>query len=291
MKFCKISAISFLFILFSISPCFATIEHAEIVEDANRLDRQDHKTIKVTGFNDYPPLGYAIPQTGYDDYKSVFDEFMAQYYKRNTIRRELDVWKEYIDEVRDVRSGKIDLIMGMYGETDIYNGIEYIYPAAFINHIYAVMMPEKMDEISQVNDFKKLKGAMSSHEHVSDYVARQLKEFDIEVIESSYEIYEKLFTGQIDFVFSSKYFAIIELSKLGLQDRVSFSTKPLWSMPVFFGVSKTSEHRNYLRISLSESFKDPTVQEQIKNSLIKMINDIEEENRGIVPPTFSIMQD
>ena len=41
----------------------------------------------------------------------------------------------YKNGVSMVRTGHVDLLLGMYSETKLYNGIEMVYPAAFINPI------------------------------------------------------------------------------------------------------------------------------------------------------------
>lgn len=246
-----------------------------------------NKRINLTGFPDYPPFG----ETGYTiNFRSMFDDFLIGFKEKNSFIPEFIFKDNYNDTVQEIRTGKIDLIIGMYNATALYNGIDFIYPAVTINPIHIITLPSRTNEIQQIEDVKGLKGAVHTKEHFSDYAEKQIADFNLEKIDDTYKLYEKLFKGEIDYIFSSRYFAMIETSKLGIKNKISFSKKPIWVMPLFFGVSKSYKYRRQVTEYIGSELKKPEVKEKINNYLIEIINNVERENAGVVPPTFATEQ-
>ncbi|MFV0627340.1 MAG: substrate-binding periplasmic protein [Alphaproteobacteria bacterium] len=266
---------------------FATITKANamLADDERNIKR--YKEISVTGFPDYPPFGFLEEPDRTSSFNSVFKKFLEEYAIPNNIKINYKANVKYKEAVQDVRSGKINLIIGMYSETDIYNGIEYIYPSFINNPVHIIALPNKITNIKDFSDLQKMKGGINKNEHLSDFVNEQLNQLGVKRIEDSYTLYKMLFNGEIDYVIGSRYFNMIEASKLGLLNKVSFSKKPIWDMPMFIGMSKGFIERPYVTQSLSKSLADPENQKKINNYLIEMMNNIEDKNRGIVSPEFS----
>lgn len=84
-----------------------------------------------------------------------------------------------------MRRGEIDMLLGMYHETAMYMGLEYVFPAAVNNPIVAIMLPGRIHEVKSRADLKKLRGAMSTHEHLSDFVAQELKQYNVKKFEKA----------------------------------------------------------------------------------------------------------
>lgn len=263
-----------------------SIANSNAMLDLNEsASKKSNKHVMATGFVDYPPFGSV---NEYRTFISMFDGFLRDYAKEHNfeIAFHLKSADQYNLSVQDIRSGKIDFIIGIYSESNLYNGIEIVYPAATHNPVHIVMLPDRISEIKDFNDLKKLKGAIHKNEHFSDYVNKQIKEYNIEYVDNSYELFEKLFTREIDYIFSSKYFCMIQAAKLGLGKQISYSKKPIWNIPMFFGISKSFRYRKYMYETLGQELKKPENKEKINNYLIEMINNIEKENSGVVPPTF-----
>lgn len=258
-----------------------TNSYAMLGEEEEREVR--YIDINVTGYRNYPPFG---ENTEDKVFESMLDGFLLDFKKDKEFDITYKMRGKYSEAVQNVRTGNIDLIIGIYNATNIYNGIEFIFPAAITNPIHIITLPNRTKEIEQLEDVKGLKGAIHANEHYSDYVAKQLNNFNIEKIDNSYELFEKLFKGEIDYFFSSRYFTMIEASKLGITNKISYSKKPIWSMPMFFGISKSYKYRRNVTEYIGKELKKPEVKEKINNYLIEMINNIERENVGIVPPTF-----
>ena len=164
---------------------------------------------------------------------------------------------------------------------------KYVFPAAVNNPIVAIMLPGRIHEVKSRADLKKLRGAMSTHEHLSDFVAQELKQYNVKKFEKSLDMYERLFAGQIDYIIGSRYFSMIEAMKLGIYNKVSFSKQAIWNMPLFIGISKTSFHKKFLSRTFAALMEDPRTTKRIEQILIDTIKKIEKETEGVVPPTFS----
>ena len=154
------------------------------------------------------------------------------------------------------------------------------------NPMTAVMLPNRIGEVKKMDDLKKLKGGMDSREHLAGYVSKAMKNYNVEYIDNSEELYKKLFTGEIDYVFTSYYYGIVQTSRLGIRNQVSFTKQSLWDMPLFIGVSKTSRHRKSLYATLTKMLSNKQYEQEMKQHLIETIQRIERENAGVVPPAF-----
>ena len=66
----------------------------------------------------------------------------------------------------------------------------------------------------------------------------------------------------------------------------SYIKSPLWDMPLFIGVSKTSRHRKSLYATLTKMLSNKQYEQEMKQHLIETIQRIERENAGVVPPAF-----
>lgn len=160
-----------LLLLFCLTASAAT---AMVEVQSNKNDQR--KGLRVTSFLDYPPFGevvtaeYSVPKM-----HTIYDQFIENYAKDNHYDLAYVLDKPYKDLVMDILRGEIDLILGIYYDTDIYNGIEYVYPSILNNPMTAVMLPNRIGEVKKMDDLKKLKGGMDSREHLAGYVSKAMK--------------------------------------------------------------------------------------------------------------------
>ncbi len=278
-KFAKCTVFFLLAALFSAS-AFAMVE----IKKEKNMTKEE---LRVTSFLDYPPFGnYANPPYR-ETFDSVFRSLIEEYAPKHNFELAYVINKNYPVLVRDVRRGEIDVLLGMYHETKIYNGLEYIFPAVVNNPLVVIMLPGRIHEVSTKSDLKKLRGVMNAHEHISDYVAGELKSYNIKKFDKSVDVYEQLFTGKADYVLGSLYFNMIETSKLGLRSKVSFSKQALWNMPMFIGVSKLSRNKKMLIKTLEALMEKPETRTNINNRLRDMVMQAEKDYIGVVPPAYT----
>lgn len=279
----------FLYILFVFTLVFYSSDTNAQIKKMLSYNPDQH-IVRATGFLDYPPIG-SIKTEGRDRYFiSVFEEVMKDFSQNTGLRIRYVYDGTYPELVRKAQGGEIDLILGVYHDTKMYEEFDIVFPSMINNPISIITLPENSGKIRTLTQLKKLKGGVSNKEHLTDYVTDQLKNFNLEYFDSSNAMFEKLFTGQIDYIFASHFFGIVESSKLGLRDRLSFSKQVIWNMPLFFGVSKMSELRTLLGGKLASYSEKPENKEKLEKYLKKMIYEIEESNRGVVPPAYSLPQ-
>ncbi len=247
------------------------------------------RDVNITGFVDYAPFG-AVEHPGeplLGRFDSIWKPMILQIQKENNLKISYDLKQKYYENlVQKVRRGEIDLILGAYHETELYRGLELIFPSIINNPVTVFMLPNRISDVKSTDDLKKLKGVRLEKEVYSDFVEQQLQEYNIEKIDTPYNLFEKLFTKQADYILISQYAGLIEAYKLGLREQISISKQALWNIPLFIGISKISPHRKLLAQKLTHYAKEQKNRDAIKELLIKTINDIGKKYEGVVPPTF-----
>lgn len=280
----KIISILLLFIFFA-CPAHALIDFSETKAE---------RTLNAAGFSDYPPFGYFSKEINHDNeeesirHNYLFKELLNDFSKENNTRI---IYKDHLSDygniIRDVRGGEIDLLLGMYHDTKIYTGLDYVLPAPISNPITLMTLPNRRGEIKSLEDVKKLKGAILEKEVLSDFVSEQMKDYDVIKVRDPNELFKKLFTKEIDYVFTGYYTGLIEASKLGLRHYVAFSKQIIWDIPMFIGVSKASENRKFIIQRLGKYLERKDVQEKLKKHLLNEIHKFEVLNNGITPPMYT----
>ncbi len=181
-----------------------------------------------------------------------------------------------------------DIILGMYSDNSLYDEWKIVYPAIIDNPVHLVMTPSRINQVKSVDDLTKLKGAISSHDHFNEYVNVQLKNFDITTFDNNDELFRKLITGEIDYIFITYWYGMAESIKLGITDMVSFSKRGVWTMPLFIGVSKMSSSRTALLHYLTEWISQDELRQKIKDAAFEALKQLAEDNSGTVPEYYNI---
>ena len=249
------------------------------------------REVRITGFLDYAPFGYTErpDEILYGNFFTVFQPMIDTIKEENNLKIMYELSKRnFPAQVQEVRQGNIDIVLGAYHETELFRGLELIYPAALINPVTVFMLPNRINEVKSIDDLKKLNGVRTSKESYSDFVEQRLKEFKLETVDNSYDLFERLFTKKADYILISQYYGLIEASKLGLREQISVAKQTLWQVPMFIGVSKLSRERKMLSQKLTRYLEDPKNQEILKQNLIRLVNEAEINAQGIVPPTFGL---
>ncbi len=251
------------------------------------------REVRITGFLDYAPFGYTEhpDEKLFGKFFTVFQPMIDTVQQENNLKILYELSKrDFPAQVQDVRRGEIDVVLGAYHQTEMFRGLELIYPAALINPVTVFMLPNRIDEVNSTADLKKLKGVRTSKEIYSDFVEEQLKEYNIETVDNSYDLFERLFTKKADYILISQYYGLIEASKLGLRSQISVAKQTLWQIPMFIGVSKLSRERKMISQKLTRYLEEPENQKIIQQNLIRLIDEAEANAQGIVPPTFGLEQ-
>ena len=257
---------------------------AQVEFDTTR--NRDVKQIKVTGFIDYPPFGIVQDPAFNNSYFNPFQKIIAKYTKFANFIADYTTHYQYPQLVRMVRGGKIDIICGVYHDTEMYKGLDIVYPALVNNPIVLVMLPNRINEVKSKDNLKALKGAISANEHLSDFVQKEIDALNVEVIDDEYTLYKKLFNKEIDYILTSEYYNKVMLAKMGIAKQVAISKEPLWNMPLFLAVSKMSPYRKQIFNGLSVMLSQPEARESVNKAIAEYVNKIEIQNAGVVAPDF-----
>lgn len=279
-----------LWILAVVLPLVSAITAQAFVryEDKHPQKRRD---IHITGFLDYAPFGSVEhpDKKIHGKFTSIFEPMFETLAKENNLRVFYDTQKkDFPTLVQEVRKGEIDVIFGAYHQTELFRGLELIYPAAINNPITVFMLPDRINEVKSTDDLRKLKGVKIAHEVYSDYINEQLKQFSIETVDTPYEMFEKLFTRQADYILVSHYYGLIEAIKLGLRGQIAIARQTLWQIPMFIGISKLSRERKMLAQKLTRYLEDDNNRKAFQDGVARMLTEFEKNAQGVVPPTFGL---
>ena len=276
-------------LLVMLNVSFVTPSHSQVTETKSK----EKFEILVTSYPDYEPLSYKVFVGRYKTLKNVFSDTIQEILGEN-ITVSPETGNTFSDNQDYLKEGTFDMFLGLYNETHTetknFEHMDYLFPAIASNPIHIITLPEKSSQIKSFEDLTNLKGVYISKEYFSDYIEQTLKNYNIEYSTDLFDTYRKLFLGEIDYIIGGYYYHYVNAIRLGLKDYVSFSKKPIWTIPMFAAISKKSKHYNSLKTLLLNKIKDKSVEQKIKQSIKNAIEEEERNNIGIVPPKFVLKE-
>lgn len=280
-------------ILLTIFTVMALTTAAETSAFVRYEDKHPKKVTEVhmTGYIDYAPFGYVdAPNTlVYGKFHTFFQPMIDYIIREANLKMHYDLQQRTVDDlIQKVRAGDIDFMVGAYYQTEMFKGLYLLNPAPIKNPITVFMLPNRIQEVKSTEDLKKLKGVRNTNEIFSDYVEGKVAELKPMEVETSYAMFEKLFTREADYIITSYYYGMVEAIKLGIQKQVAPAKQALWNIPMFVGVSKTSRNRDLIAKRLTAYLHDDNNIKVLKESLQEEIKKIEKQYEGTVPPTFGL---
>ena len=266
---------------------FSSVAFAQTKNAFN--SKQERERLNVAGFIEYPPFGTFEKRGNYYIFNSVFKNIVSELAQNANfgVNYFTPTKKTYSSLVDGVNQGNYDLLLGAYSNTKLYERVELIFPSILNNPVTVITLQENAKNITNAEQLKNLKGAVCIQDQFTDFVSNQMKGYNLEYVETPYEMFEKLFTKKVDYLFMTQYYGLIESIKLGLRKKLSFSKQSVWNMPMFFGVSKFSKSRKILTQKLSSYSNLPQNKAKLEQNLHDIIRDYEIQYQGVVPPNFS----
>lgn len=242
------------------------------------------KPLVCTTYSDYFPFGYyEIDFRQRKVFKSVFEDILQEYNippKNFCSYRHIDLLQE---ATLEMKSGKVQLFMGAFYLPDDF---DFIYPALLNNPVHLMMLPDKIDGIHHVEDLKKLKGIYLQNEPFSPHIINIFKQLSLTSVDNVDDAYRRLLIGEADYMLGSYFYQYPQVLERGLKGYIAFSARPLWNMPMFFALSKSTKNakeiHEYFRRIINKSF-----QEKIMQRIKELIEQKEQQTIGIVPPTYA----
>ncbi len=247
-----------------------------------------------TGLPDYPPFSYYEQLPKSVIYKSAFlkplEDIATQYGFK--LKSSFDWTIPDIHKIiLDVRSGETQMFIGAYSNTKLFTGLELIYPASVSNPIHIITLPDGQEKIKTTADLKTLKGVISKTEYLSDFVLRKINDLNIKYVDSPYDAYEQLFTGDADYILGSLYYNRIIASKYGIEQYLAYSKKPLFKIPVFIALSKITPMQSLYNKAFHNEFNKDKFGNDVKKEILRIVEEEISKNQGILPPAFVKKED
>ncbi len=271
-------------VILSITKTFAFVRYEE---------KQPKKVteLNMTGYLDYAPFGWVDNPDGvvHGNFHTVFQPMVDDFIEAANIKMHYNMYQRNFDDLaQKVRQGDVDFLVGAYYQTETFKGLHLLYPAAFYNPITVFMLPNRINEVKTTEDLKKLKGVRNTNEIFSDFVEKKVQEFNPMEVDSSYAMFEKLFTKQADYIITGYYYGMLEAIRLGIRHQVAPAKQTLWKIPVFVGVSKVSRHRELISKRLTAWLNEKKNLDILQQALQQEIKAFEKRYEGVVPPTFGL---
>lgn len=251
--------------------------------------------IYIAGLPEFPPFSYYSNIEGQEPCRlhNVFVKPLKEASKDNHLK----LIEPYFDSAEScsnftplilgVRDGNYHLFLGAYADTKQFSGVEFVYPAVISNPIHILTLEETQKKIKSVADLQKMKGVACKSEYFSDFVTRKIKNLNVEFVDTAYDAYQKIFTGEADYLLGSLYYHRIMSSRYGLERYLASSKKPLFKIPVFMAMSKfTPKLSEYIKLFQKIS-TDPQFVRDIKNEILRVVETEVQNNAGVVPPLFA----
>ncbi len=281
-------------ILLTVFGCCMLLSATESAQAFVRYEEKNPQKVtelKVTGYINYAPFGYVDhpESTVYGSFHTLFQPMLDTFAKEANLKLQYDLLQKDVDSLaQKVRQGDIDFFLGAYYQTEMFKGLHLVFPAALYNPITVFMLPNRIDEVKSTDDLKKLKGIRNTKEVFTDFVERKVAEFKPQEADSAYQMFEKLFTKEVDYIITSYYNGMLEAARLGLRQQVAPAKQTLWNIPVFIGISKTSRNREMISRWLTRYLSNKSNLDILQQSLQQTINEFEKKYEGTVPPTFGL---
>lgn len=265
-----------------------------------KKDRIGKTYLSVTGLPDYPPFSsYEFikrESNSFFKFKSAFLQPLEKVSNQNRIKIQSENFPESqsIDVsnlIIETKDGLFDIFIGAYADTKLFRGLKLIYPSDVSNPVHIITLPSDDFQIKKSSDLMKYKGVVIKTEYFSDFVLRKIKQFNIIFVDTPYEAYEMLFTGKAQYIIGGLYYNKIMASRYGIHQYFSFSTKPLFNIPIFVSLSQMRKSFEQYAKIYHQEFSNPEFATEVKNEIIRMVNEELEKNAGIVPPSFAYHND
>lgn len=274
----------FYFLCLSAFILSSSTANALVKEKSNTINQAVY--IEATSFTDYPPFGQQNSDALY--IKTIFTPFLDMLGENGKHSIMVKGGETYKTLVFKVVEGEINVLLGAYYDTRMYDGLELLYPSIVNNPIVAVTLTDGDFNITSKKDLKNLRGAIDSREYVSDYVQKEMQKLNVKKYDDSYKLYEQLFVGNIDYILTSRYYGAIEQAKMGIRNMVNMPKTAIWDMPLFIAVSNINKNSEKTRNTIKAILKKEggNLEKQINQLIKDIIRKTDEMYQGVVPPSF-----
>ena len=263
-------------------------EEGRFIEKINYLNND----LVAVGLPDYPPFSDMKIEGSVKELRSAFMKPLRKAMQKYGVDITLPKnFKEDSQSIKmlliETRAGAYQLFIGANSDTKLFTGLELVYPAVVTNPIHLITLAEKQGQIKTLSDLEKLKGIACRCEYFSDFVTRKLKENNINFVDTPYDAYEQLFKGEADYMMGGLYYNRIMASRLGIGRNLTYSKNPIYKIPVFLALSPVMPKLSEYQKAIHEALLNPEFARNVKEEIVRIVEQEITENDGIVPPSFA----
>ena len=222
----------------------------------------DKNVLRITGFKQYNYNGFIL-----DSVKSALNDIHVKKIK--------DVFFDDFQQMQKaVLHGKTDMSFTSYYVDEAKSGADYVYPAYFGNPFIVVSRASKKIDVNDISELKGLKGLVRREEEIENLISGILPtDTKLEVVDGAEKAFQKLLSGDVDFMITSPYAAEAEARRFKIKDKLHYGSKVLRHIKYFITFSKLSVCRKYKDMfaqRFSEQIKDKNALEKTLQKYIRL---------------------
>lgn len=237
--------------------------------------------LRIAGFVTNPPFGWVniTPATAFkaEQYHNAgfaYDLF-SDIAKNLKLKTENVGYTSYQEAMKDLRKGKIDVIVGAYYDKRVLGiGTNLLFPSYFSNPIIPLFVKGKERPINSFDDLKGLKGIVRQEELIYSLIYQQLpKDANIKQVAGARNAFSALVSGEADYLLTSLYSGEAEVRRFKLVDEIYFSPKALVAPELFIVFSSHSDCRKLKPLFSAELKKRKEDKKVYFNTFVGYINE------------------
>lgn len=237
--------------------------------------------MRIAGFVTNPPFGWVniTPATSfkpeqYNNAGFAYDLF-TNIAKSLKLKTENVGYTSYQEAMKDLRKGKIDVIVGAYYDKRVLGiGTNLLFPSYFSNPIIPLFVKGKERPINSFEDLKGLKGVVRQEELIYSLIYQQLpKDASIKQVAGARKAFSALVTGEADYLLTSLYSGEAEVRRFKLVDEIYFSPKALVVPELFIVFSSHSDCRKLKPLFSAELKKQKEDKKAYFNTFVGYIDE------------------
>ena len=246
------------------------------------------KKLKITVLGEENSFPLSSREQG-SVFSVIFDEILAQ--------TPIDIGFSYKNNYENVvkkfeREGKqedINAYFSYYNEFSYFSN-KFVYPAFFNNNVHIITTLQNKLNLKNKNELKDYKGIYAKTDKMADFVLKEFQLLNIEEVEDLSKAFELLLTGQADYIAANYYSSQIEAYKLGIHDFIAYSADAVWKQPMFLRVDASVFRSPYIK-ELQKILNNPKYKRLKEKAFDDLLNTYKENTRGVVPPTYTKVEE
>ena len=233
------------------------VKPTRVQENNANLCGGENKPLRVAGFVTNPPLGWVDLVSAYNiPRNNGFSlKLLEQIAQDEDIKIQNTGYLSYQEAVAAVKAGKADMLLGIYYDPQLLDGLELIFPSYLSNPFVVLFKKGSERTIKDFSDLAGLKGVVRQEELVYPLIFSSLPpDVQMTQVSGARNAFTGLMDGTYDYLLTSLYAAEAEIRRFKLLDDVVIAQTTLTQPEVFFAFGKNSSCLN-LKEKISEKIR------------------------------------